>query len=1038
MAPKRPSRQAGPRSPRARTKPTRRYRPALEPFEPRVLLTVGSYTVDALTDTGTGSGLTGDLRYAITQADANPGSTIIITASGTDTLTGPLPAISANTTIGYSGSSGFTIQGGGSTSDFNALTIDSGVTVSISNVTFTNFHDSADNSSILIDDGSLTLQNCNLTNSDGANGAVFVSFAASLSTNQTVFSGNHNTNGGDGGAIFNEGSLTLDYSTFSDNSTTYAGGAIFNFGTIVGVGLEISGNSANQGGGIFTEQSPGPPSSLTLTNSTIANNTATYNGGGLEIFSPATLTNDTISGNTAPAGTNGAGIFTISGTILNNTIVAQNLAGTSESDVDSYSGSTTISGSDNLIGNTTLSGISNGSNGNLVGTSGTPLQAQLGPLQNNGGFNQTMALMSGSPALNAGSTVDAVAPSDSMALPYDQRGIGFPRVVNGSVDIGAFQTQVAASNLSVSDVSGIYGGTVTLTATLTSSGNPVSGELVDFHLGSVDVGTATTGSNGQATLNSVSLGFVDAATYTGYVTASFAGDSSDAPSNGAANLTVTPAPLVITANNASKVYGQTNPTLTCTLTGILNNDAVSASFTTPAGQYSDVQLGGYPITLVGLTGAKALDYSTTVPGGSFTPGTLTVTPAPLVITANNASKVYGQTNPTLTGTVSGVLNGDDVSAQYATTATQYSDVQAGGYPIILTGLTGAKALDYSTTVPGGSFTPGTLTVTPAPLTVVVNNATKLYGATVPVLSGTVGGVLNGDDVTVRYATTAGASSDVVTGGYPITTTGLSGTKSKDYTIAHSTPGRLTVTPASLTITAANLTRIYGQPNPQFLATYGGFVLGQNPSVLKGTVAFSTSANTRSHVGLDPVTPFGVTSADYAIHFIPGTLAVIPARLTVTPVSVTKAYGLAVPTLSAIYSGFVNGDSPSSLTTPLRLSTTATAESPAGAYPIIGSGASSPDYTISYGVGNVTVAAPTSPGRVAFLNTLYWNILGRAPEPSGMAAWLQSMANGLAPMKVFQQIYFSPEAVALRARRMAPAIGPERIVSLAFHALNQTS
>ena len=70
----------------------------------------------------------------------------------------------------------------------------------------------------------------------------------------------------------------------------------------------------------------------------------------------------------------------------------------------------------------------------------------------------------------------------------------------------------------------------------------------------------------------------------------------------------------------------------------------------------------------------------------------------------------------------------------------------------------------------------------------------------------------------------------------------------------------------------------------------------------------------------------------------GTLTVTPAALTVTAANETKAYGAANPTLTVSYSGFVNGDTAASLTTPATASTTATAASAVGTYPITASGA----------------------------------------------------------------------------------------------------
>src|SRR6185312_7476395 len=102
-----------------------------------------------------------------------------------------------------------------------------------------------------------------------------------------------------------------------------------------------------------------------------------------------------------------------------------------------------------------------------------------------------------------------------------------------------------------------------------------------------DLGTATTDASGIATLDNASLGTIDAGTFTGDVTASFAGDANFGPSNGSADLTVNPAPLTIVVDNQTKVYGQINPTLTGTVTGILGGDDVAANYTATATQFSD-------------------------------------------------------------------------------------------------------------------------------------------------------------------------------------------------------------------------------------------------------------------------------------------------------------------------------------------------------------------------------------------------------------------------------------------------------------------
>src|SRR5262249_22601811 len=143
-------------------------------------------------------------------------------------------------------------------------------------------------------------------------------------------------------------------------------------------------------------------------------------------------------------------------------------------------------------------------------------------------------------------------------------------------------------------------------------------------------------------------------------------------------LTVTPAPLTITADSKSMVYGASLPALTASYSGLVNNDT-PASLTTPptlATVPATSHVGSYAIT---ASGAVDPDYTI-----SYIAGTLTITPATLSVTANDASKVYGSANPTFGYTISGFVNGDNASAvsgspSLTTSATAASDV--GTYPI---------------------------------------------------------------------------------------------------------------------------------------------------------------------------------------------------------------------------------------------------------------------------------------------------------------------------------------------------------------------
>ena len=271
--------------------------PSLESFESRLLLTAFAYFVDALTDTGAGVGFAGDLRYAITQANLNPGSTITIDTSGTVDLTSALPNIAVDMSIGNPDPGDFLVQGGGNGSNYRALTIDSDVSAIISGVDFTNFATTG-NGGILMVDGSLGLVTSDLSlSSASSGGAVYISTQGSLTANGCSFHDNLSLNSG--GAIDCDNDLNLIGGSLLNNSAGGSGGAISVDGLMNAYGVEIAGNVAsNLGGGIEASDGMGP-SGLTITNSTIAENAAENVGGGIMAFISPTLTNDTIAGNSS-------------------------------------------------------------------------------------------------------------------------------------------------------------------------------------------------------------------------------------------------------------------------------------------------------------------------------------------------------------------------------------------------------------------------------------------------------------------------------------------------------------------------------------------------------------------------------------------------------------------------------------------------------------------------------------------------------------------------------------------------------------------
>ena len=214
--------------------------------------------------------------------------------------------------------------------------------------------------------------------------------------------------------------------------------------------------------------------------------------------------------------------------------------------------------------------------------------------------------------------------------------------------------------------------------------------------------------------------------------------------------------LTVTVDNKTRVYGDANPAFTLSANGLINGDllanVLSAAPATAATPASSV--GNYAIT--SGTVASLAGYLLTVVNGS-----LAVTPRALTLTANDATRLYGDPNPLFTGSATGLAAFDNVALiglGFSTTAVANSAV--GGYAITPALANAALAANYALSV-----TPGTLAVTPSPLTYVANPATRTTSQLNPVLSGTVAGFKASDTQatatsgTLAWSTPAVASSD---------------------------------------------------------------------------------------------------------------------------------------------------------------------------------------------------------------------------------------------------------------------------------------
>jgi hypothetical protein len=255
-----------------------------------------------------------------------------------------------------------------------------------------------------------------------------------IASGETVtISGLTITNGANensGGGIYNDHSmLTVNNSMVSGNFSYTLGGGMYNdHGTLTVSNSTVSGNLAGPtgyGGGIYNDGTSSGSATLTVSNSTFSGNAASCCGGAILSGAPlggsATLivNNSTFSGNSIQISGNGA-TLTIRETVLDG-----------GGNIGSDDGSTVSSLGYNL---------SNDDGSGYLTATGDQINTDpmLGPLQDNGGPTFTHELLSGSPAINAGDPNFTPPPN------YDQRGPTYPRVVNGRIDIGAFEVQATA------------------------------------------------------------------------------------------------------------------------------------------------------------------------------------------------------------------------------------------------------------------------------------------------------------------------------------------------------------------------------------------------------------------------------------------------------------------------------------------------------------------------------------------------------------------------------------------------------------------
>jgi filamentous hemagglutinin family protein len=425
------------------------------------------------------------------------------------------------------------------------------------------------------------------------------------------------------------------------------------------------------------------------------------------------------------------------------------------------------------------------------------------------------------------------------------------------------------------------------------------------------------------------------------------------------NQAVTPRQLTTTA---SKTYDGTKVLAAANLVlgGVLAGDTVAAGgagefVLTGAGAGQNYTLGGLT-----LTGAEAANYFV----DTLNPATNgVITTKALTVTALAASKVYdGLAFTGGNGAIfAGFENGEDATdlgGALTYGGAAQGAINAGSYALTLSGLTSGN---YVLT-----YVPGTLTVDKAALTLVAEDASRLYGDANPAFTTTLTGFVNGETLATSGVTGVGGATTSATAASMVGAYALvadAGTYAAgNYVFTGRMDGRLSVTPATLTLTAAAASREYGAADPAFAATVTGFKNGETlASATSGAFVFASDATAASGVGQYRVDVSGLTAASGNYVFTQDVanataLTVTPATLTVTAGNLAKTYdGQAFVGGSTLtYAGFRNDETAAVLAGSVSFAGTSQGAINAGTYALTPSGLSADNYIVSFASGTLTV------------------------------------------------------------------------------------
>jgi MBG domain (YGX type)/YDG domain/Bacterial Ig-like domain (group 3) len=437
----------------------------------------------------------------------------------------------------------------------------------------------------------------------------------------------------------------------------------------------------------------------------------------------------------------------------------------------------------------------------------------------------------------------------------------------------------------------VYGDSVTFNATVTpASGPAISCGTVAFKDGGTTFATVNVVSGAASTSISTLSAIASPHSITADYTPAVGGCSFTGSTSSALSQVVNKKAASVTPNAASKTYGSADPPFTGTLSGFLAADAVTGTYSRTAGE----TVAGSPYTIsatLSATGALG-NYTITSNTANFT-----INPKAASVTPNAASKTYGDADPpAFTGTLSGFLAADAVTATYSRTAGE--TVAGSPYTISATlspaGVLGNYTITYNT---------ANFTINPKAASATPNAASKTYGDADPAFTGTLSGFLAADAVTATYSRTSGET--VAGSPYSISAVLSPAGVLGNYTITYNT-ANFTINPKAASVTPNAASKTYGDADPAFTGSLSGFLAADSVTATYSRTSGETVAGSPYSISA-VLSPAGVLG-NYTITYNTANFTISKRTASVTPNPASKTYGDADPAFTGTLTNFVASDS----------------------------------------------------------------------------------------------------------------------------------